>query len=91
MRLQLLVVQLRPAVHPGFQDLPEPIRPMPRTIDLLTTAGNGPAAIDGFDPAHDATLVFRHGQITPPQFLQGPQPVVPVVDRFELVHIQKVG
>src|SRR5215467_15010726 len=47
-RIQLLVAQLRPPVHPGFQDLPEPLCPMPRAIDLLAAAGNGPAAIDGF-------------------------------------------
>ena len=52
-RIELLVVKLRAAVHPGFADLRQPLRPVARCIDLLAGARDGPTAVHRFHPGHD--------------------------------------
>src|SRR5258707_15790507 len=49
-RIELLVVKLGPPAHSRFADLPEPLGPMARCIDLLAGTRNGPTAIDRFHP-----------------------------------------
>ncbi len=70
-RIELLVVKLRPAAHPRFGDLRQPLGTMARCIDLLAGTRNGPTAIDGLHPGHDPGEIFGDGQITAHQFLQG--------------------
>src|SRR5262249_11390151 len=60
----LLVVQPRPPTHSRFSNLCQPLRPMPRSINLLTATGDGPTAIDGLYSGHHPTLIPGDGQIT---------------------------
>src|SRR5882724_6218217 len=66
-----LVVKLGPPAHSRFADLPEPLGTMARCIDLLAGTSNGPTPIDRLHPRHDPALIFRDGEITAHQFLQG--------------------
>ena len=47
-RIELLVVELRAAMHAGFGDLRQPLGTMVRRIDLLAGAGNGPTTVRAF-------------------------------------------
>jgi hypothetical protein len=47
-RIQLLVVDLRPAMHAGFGDLGEPLRAIAWCVRALPRAGDGPAAVKSF-------------------------------------------
>jgi len=63
--IQLLVVQLRPPAHSRFMDLCQPLRPMPRSIDLLPLQGMAQLRYIAY-PGHHPTLVAGDGQITSP-------------------------
>src|SRR6266851_6967278 len=90
-RIELLVVKLGPPAHSQFADLREPLATMAWCIDLLAGARNTPAAIDGLHPRHDPHEIFRDGQITAHQFLQGSHAVFAVIDRLQLVQVQQFG
>ena len=53
-QIQLLIQTFRPQTNAGFQNLGQPFGTMPRGIDGGTATGYGPAAIQRFDPTHDA-------------------------------------
>src|SRR5208282_890213 len=89
--IELLVVELGPAVHPEFANLREPFGTMARRVDLLAGTRNAPTAIDGLHPGHDAGQIFADGQIAACQFFDRSDSGFAVVDRAELVHVQPVG
>ena len=68
-QIQLLIQPFRPQTNPGFQNLGQPFGTMTRGIDGGTATGYGPAALQRFDPTHDARQIFRDRQIAAPQLL----------------------
>jgi hypothetical protein len=50
--IELLVVELRAAMHARFADLRQPRGTVARCIDLLAGAGDGPTAVQRFYPRH---------------------------------------
>jgi len=49
---------VRPADELRFLNLGKPLGAMPRSIDRRTTAGNGPAAVECFDPTHHSADIW---------------------------------
>src|ERR1017187_4958485 len=52
-----------------FLQLGQPLGAMSRSIDGGTATGNGPAAVQRFDPTHDSRDIFREGLIAAAQLL----------------------
>ena len=83
--IELLVKMRGSNPNSWFHDLGQPFGAMPWSIHRRTATGNGPAAVQGFDPIHHASHIFGDRQIAAPQFFQGADPMLFVVDRVELV------
>src|SRR5208283_3488523 len=64
---------------------------MPRSIRLLAGTGNGLAAIQCFQSAHDAGGVFGERGITAPQMLHRSRAVLAMVDRRQQPGTQQLG
>src|ERR1039458_4254853 len=90
-RIELLVVELRPAPHSRLSDLAEPLGTIARRIDLLTGAGNGPTAVHRLEARHHASQIAADRHITARQFLQSSYAMLSVIDRLELVQVQQFG
>ena len=64
---------------------------MPRSVRLLAGTGNGLAAIQRFQPAHDARRVFGERGITASQMLHRRRAVLAVIHRLEISQAQQLG
>ncbi len=64
--IELLIQALGSNPNSWFHDLGQPLGVMPWSVHHRTVTGNGPAAIEGFDPIHHARDIFRDGQIAAP-------------------------
>jgi hypothetical protein len=62
-RVELLVVEFRPAPCAGFADFPEPFGPMTWCVNLLTRTGDSQASVDGLQATHHPREIFRDRQI----------------------------
>src|ERR1700730_13450574 len=51
-RIDLLIVELRPAAHAWFADLVQPLLAMACGVDSLTNARNGPTPVERFQTPH---------------------------------------
>src|ERR1039458_8020797 len=63
-RIELLVVELRPAAHTRLGDLAEPRGTVARRIDLLPRTSNPPASVDRLQSTHHPYQIFADGQVT---------------------------
>src|SRR5215831_3960914 len=83
--VELLIQMLGSNSHSWFHDLGQPLAAMAGSIDRRARARNGPAAIERLDPVHGASDLFTDCEITAPQFSQGAEAMLSVVDGVELV------
>src|SRR5947207_6413017 len=83
--VELLIQMLGSNPNSWFQDFGQPLGAMMGSVNLGAAAGNGPAAIQSFDPIHHSGRVFGDRQIAPPQLFEGADSMFSVVDRLELV------
>ena len=56
-RIELLVVEFRPATNCSLGNLAELFRTIPWRVDLLAGTRNSPTAVQGFDARHYASLI----------------------------------
>ena len=84
-QIQLLIEPFGANPNSWFHDLGQPLGAMTWSVDGCAAAGNRPAAVQSFDPIHDAGHILGDRQITAPQFFQGADPMLSVVDGMELV------
>jgi hypothetical protein len=69
-RIELLVVELRPAVHTSLTDLAEPLGTIAARINLLADTRNGPTAVRRLEACHHASHIAADHKRTARQFLQ---------------------
>src|SRR6202158_1227511 len=89
--VQLLVVDLRPAMHAGFADLGEPFRAIAWCVHALARAGNRRTPLKALYAVHPPRAISRQSQVAAGQFFQNPSTVLPVVDRGEKPAPEKIG
>src|SRR6266480_1918700 len=79
-QVELLIESLGSTTHAGLGQFFQPVGAVVRGIDLLAGTGNGPTAIQPFEPIHHPGEIFGDGQIAAGQFLQC------AYTRFSVVH-----
>jgi hypothetical protein len=62
-RIELLVVELRPAAHAGFLDLAQPLCSIAFCVNLFSSAGNSPTAVDRLHASHHPYEICADRQI----------------------------
>ena len=67
-QIQLLVKPFGPSSNSRFYNLGQPFGAMTWGIDGATATGNGPAAVQCFDPTHPSGEILGDGQIAATQF-----------------------
>src|SRR5215831_2777593 len=60
-------------------------------VNVPAGTGNGPAAIQRFQPIHNSGKIFDHGEITSGQLAQHAYPGFTMVDRLEIMESQPLG
>src|SRR5579864_2085819 len=83
--IELLVQMLASNPDSWFHELGQPLGAMTGSIDAGARTGNGPAAVQRFDPIHGAGDIFGDRQIAASQLLKGAYSMFLVVHRLELV------
>src|SRR5512133_976197 len=86
--VELLIQMLGSNSYSWFHDLGQPCPAVTRSVDRGATAGNGPAAIQRFDPIHHPGYIFGDRQITAPQLFQPANAMLFVVDRLQLIRAE---
>src|SRR5712691_595067 len=81
--IQLLIEQLRSALHPCLGELVQPFLSSAHSIDLGAGTRNAPAAIQCLQAIHHARQIFADGLITAPQLAQRPYSIFSVVNRSQ--------
>jgi hypothetical protein len=84
-KIELLIEPFGTQSNSWFSDLGQPLGAMTGSVDGCARAGNRPAAVQRFDAIHDAGHILGDGQITAPQFFQGANPMLSVIDGMKLV------
>src|SRR5215470_16958174 len=60
-------------------------------VNVPAGTGNGPAAIQRFQPIHNSGKIFDHGEITSGQLAQHAYTGLAVIDRLEIMEAQPLG